>query len=135
LNTLFIDTGFIIALINTQDAYHEQAKRLSLKYENYPVITTDAVLLEIGNALSRFAKPQAIEIIQYLQNSKRATVFYVTPDLFAKGLSLYEKYLDKSWCLVDCISFVVMQTTGTTHVLAFDQHFTQAGLSYWRAKS
>lgn len=106
MNTLFIDTGFIIALINTQDAYHEQAKRLSLKYENYPVITTDAVLLEIGNALSRFAKPQAIEIIQYLQNSKRATVFYVTPDLFAKGLSLYEKYLDKSWGLSGGLHFL-----------------------------
>jgi predicted nucleic acid-binding protein len=127
LNTLFIDTGFIIALINTQDIYHEHAKRLSLKYESHPVITTDAVLLEIGNALSCFAKPEAAKIIQYFQNSKTATVFHITPGLFEKGLALYEKYLDKSWGLVDCISFVVMETTATNHVLAFDQHFTQAG--------
>jgi predicted nucleic acid-binding protein len=127
LNTLFIDTGFIIALINTQDAYHQQAKNLSLKYEGHPVITTDAVLLEIGNALSRFAKLQAVEIINYLQDAKEATVIHVTPALFAQGLQLYQQYQDKSWGLVDCISFVVMQTTGTTHVLAFDQHFTQAG--------
>jgi uncharacterized protein len=54
-NPLFVDTGYVIALVNSQDQYHQQAMQLSEKYEGYGVITTDAILLEIGNALSRIA--------------------------------------------------------------------------------
>ncbi len=126
-SSVFIDTGFVIALINTRDEFHEQAKSLSINYAGWPVITTDAVLLEIGNALARFAKPQAVEVLNYLQNAEEATVINITPDLFAQGLVLYGQYQDKTWGLVDCISFVVMQSRGVTQVLGFDQHFVQAG--------
>ena len=47
--------------------------------------------------------------------------------LFENGLAAYEKYDDKKWGLVDCISFVVMWETGTTEALTFDGDFTQAG--------
>ncbi|MDB9508013.1 hypothetical protein PN502_13230 [Microcystis aeruginosa CS-338/01] len=44
---MFVDTGYAIALINQNDQHHQQAIQLSEKYESYPVITTDAILLEI----------------------------------------------------------------------------------------
>jgi len=47
--------------------------------------------------------------------------------LFEKGLEFYEKHSDKTWSLVDCISFVVMQENGITEALTFDGDFTQAG--------
>jgi len=47
LNPMFVDTGYAIALINQNDQHHQQAIQLSEKYESYPVITTDAILLEI----------------------------------------------------------------------------------------
>jgi len=55
---IFIDTWFIIALINKRDQYqyHQKALALAEKFENYPLITTDAILLEVGNSLSRNCK-------------------------------------------------------------------------------
>jgi predicted nucleic acid-binding protein len=34
---------------------------------------------------------------------------------------------DKSWSLVDCSSFVVMQQRGIVEALTTDEHFEQAG--------
>jgi len=33
LEALFVDTGYIIALVNENDSYHQQALYLSEKYE------------------------------------------------------------------------------------------------------
>jgi uncharacterized protein len=52
-NRIFIDTLFVIALINRRDQYHQQALDLSEQFERYPLLVTDAILLEIGNALAR----------------------------------------------------------------------------------
>jgi predicted nucleic acid-binding protein len=127
LKPIFIDTGFLIALLNANDAYHQTANQLSLKYEGITFLTTDAVLLELGNALSRSGKQQASDMIRYFQQAEEASIMHLTPELFAKGLQLYDKYQDKSWGLVDCISFIVMQELELTEVLTFDQHFAQAG--------
>ena len=43
------------------------------------------------------------------------------------ALNLYKKHQDKSWGLVDCISFVVMKRYEVTKSLTFDRHFIQAG--------
>jgi predicted nucleic acid-binding protein len=47
--------------------------------------------------------------------------------LFDRGFETYQKYADKDWGLVDCISFVVMWEGGITEVLTFDGDFEQAG--------
>ncbi len=56
LNRIFIDTLFVIALINPRDQHHRKARALASKYENHPLLVTDAVLLEIGNGLARTYK-------------------------------------------------------------------------------
>ena len=59
-NRIFVDTSFVIALINDKDQYYDQAQALSYEFDNSHLITTDAVLLEIGNALAKHFKNQAI---------------------------------------------------------------------------
>ncbi len=126
-NKLFVDTGFVIALIYQRDQYHQQASNLSIQYKQYSLLTTDAVLLEIGNAVVRHSKPKAIEIIEYFLTSNNVEVVRLTPELFDRAFDLYKKYLDKQWGLVDCISFEVMREAGVNQVLTFDQHFAKAG--------
>lgn len=63
-NRIFVDTVFVIALINRRDQYHQQASELADQFEGYPLLTTDVVLLEIGNALARGYKQEAIEVIE-----------------------------------------------------------------------
>jgi predicted nucleic acid-binding protein len=45
---IFVDTLFIVALINTRDQYHLKALELAQQFESYPLITTDAILLEVN---------------------------------------------------------------------------------------
>jgi predicted nucleic acid-binding protein len=80
---IFVDTLFVIALINHRDQYHQQASSLADQFEGHSLIVTDAVLLEIGNALSRGYKRQASEVIQHFFDSDEIEV--VSPD-FPDGL-------------------------------------------------
>ncbi|OLE98092.1 MAG: twitching motility protein PilT [Cyanobacteria bacterium 13_1_20CM_4_61_6] len=126
---IFVDTSFVLALINERDQYHDQAEAFSYRFENSPLIITDAVLLEIGNALAKDFREEAVAIIKVLRNSKRVEVVEIDAGLFEQGLEVYEQYNDKTWGLVDCISFVVMRENEVTGVLTFDGDFTQAGFS------
>ncbi|AFY79369.1 putative nucleic acid-binding protein, contains PIN domain [Pleurocapsa sp. PCC 7327] len=105
---IFIDTGFVVALINQRDQYHQQATELAHRFEGYPLLVIDAVLLEIGNALSRSYKQEAVEILDSFMTSDEVEVVHLIPQLFDRAFELYKKYQDKQWGLVDCISFEVM---------------------------
>ena len=126
---LFVDTSFVIALINENDQYHKQALAISYRFENSPILTTEAVLLEIGNALARNFRKQAVETIKVLRSGKNIEIVQISEILFEKGFEIYEKYDDKDWGLVDCISFVVMWESGATEALTFDTDFRQAGFT------
>jgi predicted nucleic acid-binding protein len=128
-NKLFVDTSFIIALINEKDQYHNQAEALSFKFENSLLMTTGAVLLEIGNALAQDFREEAVRVIKVLRHSKRVEVAEVDETLSEKGLAVYATYADKTWGLVDCISFVVMWEAGLIEALTFDEDFAQAGFT------
>jgi uncharacterized protein len=124
---IFIDTLFVVASISPRDQYHSQAVKLAGELDGQPLLVTDAVLLEIGNALARSHKVQAAEVIKHFLTSQEIEVVHLTPELFGKAFDLYQAYEDKTWGLTDCISFVVMREAGVTGALTFDRHFEQAG--------
>jgi len=126
---VFVDTLFVIALINRRDAYHAKASQLAGVLENAPFVVTDGVLLEIGNALGRNFKAQGVEVIDHFRSSPDVEVVPLTPELFERAFGLYRSHLDKEWGLVDCISFCVMRELGLSLALTFDQHFVQAGFT------
>jgi uncharacterized protein len=127
---LFLDTVFAIALSNPNDQYHAQAVALSREIKRLAVVlvTTRAVMLEVGNALSvaRF-RPSGVRLLHSLENDKRVTILPVSESLYQEGLELFSSRPDKEWGLVDCISFVVMGERDLTMALTADQHFEQAG--------
>jgi uncharacterized protein len=127
VNQIFVDTLFVVALINQRDQYHQRASELADSLETQFLITTDAVLLEIGNALARNYKNEAVEIIEHFFGSDEVEIVRLTPELFAQAFILYKTHQDKAWGLVDCISFVVMKQSEVSQALTFDQHFVQAG--------
>lgn len=124
---IFIDTGYILALTNTADQYHERARATSLVVSP-PFLTTEAVLVEIGNALSKASwRRLGIATLDDLRTDPDIEVVPVTTDLFERAVDLYSARLDKEWGLTDCISFVVMQDHKLTHALTTDRDFEQAG--------
>lgn len=127
LPRILIDTLFVVALINQRDQYHQKASELADRYERYPLLVTDAVLLEIGNALARNYKSEAIAIIEDFLDSQEVEIVRLTRQLFERAFFLYKTYQDKEWGLIDCISFIVMKDAGVNQALTFDRHFVQAG--------
>lgn len=118
-----------MALFNTTDEFHIQAKELK-NLTTYPnkIITTETILLEIGNALSkRNLRQRCSSFIKGFYATENVKVVPLTTSLIKKGLELFERRSDKEWGLVDCISFVVMGKYGIKEALAADDHCIQAG--------
>lgn len=124
---ILVDTQFVIALINPRDIDHGRVVHLAEEQRHQSFLITDAVLLEIGNALARTRRMEAAEVIESFFRSDNTEVIRMTPDLFSRALDLYRRRWDKKWSLVDCVSFVVMQDHGSRRALTSDHHFTQAG--------
>jgi predicted nucleic acid-binding protein len=124
---IFIDTGYVLALVNTADEYHQRAVAASQSVQP-PFLMTEAVLTEIGNGLSRVRwRTLGYATIQDLRADPDIKIVPVDAALFDRAVELYGARLDKEWGLTDCISFVVMQERGLTHVLTTDKDFEQAG--------
>ena len=125
----FVDTAFILAVVSEKDELHQKSRELVKIYGTLPWMTTDLVLYEVANSLARNAKPQAQKIISEFLEADGIEIVYASPALFRKGFALYCKYADKTWGLVDCVSFIVMRETGITDALTNDKHFQQAGFN------
>lgn len=124
---IFIDTGYILGLVNSQDQYHHQAQQAA-RQSPPPFITTEAILTEIGNALSKSQWRQlGVVTLQALRNDPNIEIVTVDATLFNQAVTLFFSRIDKEWGLTDCISFVVMESRGLTQALTTDRHFTQAG--------
>jgi hypothetical protein len=62
---LFLDTVFIQALLNKGDQYHLLAKAFLPRVRVASMVwVTEAVLVEVGNALSAINRPGAVQFIQ-----------------------------------------------------------------------
>ncbi|MEP6924210.1 MAG: PIN domain-containing protein [Pyrinomonadaceae bacterium] len=123
----FVDTSYIVGLVNERDENHEKANNLVEQYDKKPLLVTDAVLLEIGNSLAKKYKQEAIQIFEEFFASPEVEIVRLDEALFNKAFELYKSYADKTWGLVDCISFVVMREQNITDALTSDKHFVQAG--------
>jgi len=127
---VFLDAAYAIALSVPKDSYHSQAVALSNELEAFRtrMVTTRAVILEIGNALSKQRYRQAaIELLRALEADPNVLVIPLSEDLYTQAFRLYSERPDKEWGLTDCISFVVMQSREMTEALTADDHFQQAG--------
>jgi len=109
---VFLDTSFAIALSSVTDQNHLRAAELAqqLEAEETLLVTTQAMLLEIGNALSKQRyRAAAIQLLESLEADPKVEIAPLTERLYGLGFKLFGEREDKEWGLVDCISFIVMQ--------------------------
>ena len=129
MTEIFLDTSYVIALVNKKDQYHERAAEMARVLGDQVLVTTDAVLFEVGNGLARNFKAEAIAVIEEFLNSDEVRIISVDTQLFQRGFDIYKTYQDKAWGLVDCISFIIMRESGIADALTTDDHFEQAGFN------
>ena len=129
MKTVFADTSYYLALVNSLDEHHVRVCRWTGPYAGRSV-TTAWVITELANAMSQSDnRPFFLSLLRDLQSDKRVTIVPPTEALFQRGLDLYAHRIDKDWSLTDCISFLVMGDHSLTDAAALDHHFSQAGFN------
>ena len=127
---LFLDTSFAIALVSPRDQHHTSAAAMMTLIEAHgiPLVTTRAVIVEVGNALSKRAlRSRAVALLDLYDQDPLVEVTPLSEELYERGREYFRRHRDKEWSLADCISFVVMRERGLTDALTADGHFRQAG--------
>ena len=124
---IFVDTSYVVALVNRRDQWHERALAWSQAIEDR-VVTTEYVLWEAVNFLSSpVDRGKAKAVADYLRSDPSVEFIFASPDLLDKGLELHSARGDKAWSLTDCVSFRLMDQRGLKQALAADKDFEQAG--------
>ena len=128
MSAVFADTFFYLALLRDDDPAHRRA--LAESQVNRTIVTTEFILLELGNACAR-AEDHAdfLALVEGMRASPRLNIIPLHSQLLDRGLELMAKRPDKDWSLTDCVSFVVMEREGVRQALTADLHFEQAGFN------
>lgn len=130
MKTIFTDTSGWLAIVNSADFHHEKAVKIyqELFQSGCRFVLHEAMLLEVGNSLSGVkARSLAVKLKENIENSERIELVSISSDLLENGWKLYAERTDKTWGIVDCISFIVMKEFGINEALTTDRHFEQAG--------
>jgi len=127
VKTVFCDTVYFLALLNPADSLHEAAKSYIGDAER-ALLTTQWVLAEVGNALSRQqGRNRFAQLLDILNRSPHTEVIPADAKGFRSACELFVLRPDKEWSLTDCHSFLVMKERGLEEALTHDHHFKQAG--------
>ena len=130
MNTVFVDTGYVLALELSNDQNHRAASKhwRGLRKRLPPLVTTSYVFDEVVTYFNgRGYHAKAVEVGNRLLTSPSVQFVQVDEELFREGWHYFQQHQDKDYSLTDCISFVVMKRLKIVIAFAFDQHFVQAG--------
>ena len=86
---VFLDTAYVLALVAETDEYHDRAIQLSEQLEaaRATLITTRAVLLEVGNALARRRyRASAIGLLQSFDADSLVEIISLSDELYSRAL-------------------------------------------------
>lgn len=132
MNTLFVDTNYLVALTNPKDQWHIRAREAQNEIGVVRLVTTELVLIEVLNYFAagraEFRRAAAKLVRRLLADPDIETIAH-TPDVFLDALALYESRFDKSYSLIACISMNVMRERGIQQVLTHNNHFAQEGFT------
>jgi predicted nucleic acid-binding protein len=91
MSEMFLYSSFAIALSATSDQFHRKAVEISglIEAQSIRLITTHAVLLEIGNALSRQRyRRAAIQLLTSLHADPSIVIVSLSDSLYQRAFQL-----------------------------------------------
>lgn len=130
MKEVFLDTCFLVALINPADSLHDAAVTASEASEGCLLIVTEEVLTELLNFYSGYGqkfREAAAQIVKALAKRENVMVIPQSRESFARGFALYSSRPDKSYSATDCSSMATMKERRIDSVLSNDNHFRQEG--------
>jgi len=132
MRRIFLDTSYLIAVIDRGSDLHQRAEELSQELGVFAAVTSEMVLTELLNYFCErgsYLRHIAATIAAGLPAKPNTEIVPQTPEQFRQALELYQKRMDKGYSLTDCASMLIMEERKIKDVLTHDKHFTQAGFN------
>lgn len=131
MRSVFADTLYWIGLVNPKDQWSNRVRQARKDLGVAKVITTQEVLTELLNALSKdlHLRASAVLYVEAILINPGIEVLPQSQITFLSGLTLYKSRRDKRYSLTDCISMMAMRQHGLNEVLTYDRHFEQEGFT------
>ena len=107
MKAVFDDTQCLVATTNPRDSGYDKARSVltTLEHSGARLVTTDAVIIEYCNALSKHQlRARTIAMVKLLATNPAFDVVHVTKEIYTRSFSLYSSRPDKNWGFTDCIS-------------------------------
>jgi len=130
--SVFVDSAQYIAFLNDADDLHEAAEEAAQLLADVPLVTTEAILVEVLNFLSRrgpYYRRLAVALVDTLRSEPTLHIEPQTTKLLDEGIDLYRRREDKSYSVTDCISMVTCRRHGIKEVATADHNFEQEGFT------
>ena len=125
---MFVDTSFLVALLDEDDPMYAEAVRLwqRVEAEQLSVLTSNYVLVEACAVLQRrLGVPAMRRLVRQILDP--VALEGVTRDDHERAVEALLVADRRNLSLVDCVSFEVMRRLDIRECLAFDRHFAEQG--------
>jgi len=132
VSRLFVDTSGWASLFIPTESFHSQAAQhfAQAQQQRQILLTTNYVVAELVALLGSRQRAPRTSLFQYIDSIKTdpsIELTHIDTATDAIAWELCKSRPDKTWSLVDCTSFVIMQQLDIQSALTTDQHFEQAG--------
>jgi predicted nucleic acid-binding protein len=128
MSTIFVDTSAFLAILDADDDFHAEAKRVwgEMLSSGSPLVTSNYILVETFALVQNRLGLQAIKVFQE-DIVPLFSIRWVDSAIHSAATDALLTANRKKLSLVDCISFEVMRHTAIKCVFTFDTHFKQQG--------
>lgn len=127
---IFVDTSAILAILNIDDLYHDQAKVewIHIIESGDILFSSNYIIIETIALLQRRFGTESVRLFsddfQPLIN-----LVWVYEKIHESALNVVKTINHRNLSLVDCTSFEIMREMGIENVFSFDSHFSDQGFS------
>ena len=129
--TVFLDTGYFIAMQVETDQWHTMAAAAT--EPGLRLITSSLVISETASLLqARRQLSTALDFLQRIRADPNTQIVYVDPVLQTEAWDLFHRWGGSGANPVDCASFAIMRRLNIKKAFTFDQHFRTAGFEILR---
>lgn len=117
---IFVDTSYLVAIVDRKDRWHRQALKLSTTVSR-GLLVSDVVITQAVSIMGERGGTRAAgTLYEFLKES--CEVEYLDAKALDEAMNYYEQF-DGRLPLAQCTSLAIMARRGVTRILSFDKAF------------